>query len=144
MDGLRNDRQSISYDRAPSDSEPEDETRLSSESARNDHDWLEGEQDQERLLSQGRQSRRGLLERVTQRQGDLPGQLDVPQSGVRRRSSSAQRQHGRRELIHKIEEGGSRGESPLSDESEGSSERDREKMGVVLARKKVMSSDSHV
>ncbi|KAL9056584.1 MAG: hypothetical protein Q9162_002867 [Coniocarpon cinnabarinum] len=123
---------SISYDAPPSDSESGDDDRLLSDSARYDHEWLDGQQEEEELLAKSRQP----LQRISQNQSEPQRQLEIPRYHEEKGTGSPRRRHGRRELIHKIEEGGSRGESPMSEASEGSSERDREKMGTILAHKK--------
>ena len=143
MDVQRPRTPPISYDASPSDSNLEhDPTRLSSDSARFDYNWLQDEQEQEELLANNKPGTSNIFGRRRAGQDQLGTRQTQPWTVERAHRTTARRRNGKREIIHKIEEGGSRGETPPSDSSDGSSEVDREKIGVVLARGKVCYSTS--
>ena len=112
----------------------------STDSAHHDHDILDEEQERQDLLACTRANPAedaGLLGRVR-----AVAKQDKRHDKRRKRwdenpSSRRQDHHARRELMHEMEEGGPRSPTPSSDGSQDSSEIDREKMGEVLARRKV-------
>lgn len=145
MEDDERNRPFLSYDAPPSDDDFSTGDRLSSDVTRDDHNWFTREQERDQLLSIPR--RGGVLGRMTGRrvqdfednsvdtQAQTKALLDEGSRGEKR----TRRRHGRDEVMHKIEEGGSRSSTPASESSEGSSEADREKIGAVLARRKVCS-----
>ena len=148
MEGTDPHKASISYDAPPDDDDEEEVAggRLSSDSAVFAHDWLTQENESLQLLSENAKIKRtgflsraiGQGERSRGAQGsDVSIQTAPLLNAESKTEKRTRRRHGGREVIHKIEEGGSRSTTPASESSDGSSEVDREKIGAVLAQKKV-------